>query len=217
MASPASATSGWMVPAPLAGSGNAAAVRDYGDHRSAGLGEGRGDPAAQAAARTDDDRGPAGQVGHGSSTSQGSASGLVSGGCRAHLSPHLIVDGWNSRSAHQGYVGGWKSIARPGDSGPSRSPPLTPGGPGGSAGLDVLVVVEGVVGVVLGLDLGESPVDLVAVGLSNPAGVVVGVEEVDVDAAGAVRFGRALEELPRPSGLGRGVLAGLVRGATRRR
>jgi hypothetical protein len=30
------------------------------DHRGAGLGEGRGDPAAQAAARTDDDRGPLG-------------------------------------------------------------------------------------------------------------------------------------------------------------
>ena len=57
-----------------------------------------------------------------------------------------------------------------------------------SARRDVLVVVEGVVGVVRGLDLGESPVDLIAVGLSNPAGAVVGVEEVDVDAAGAVRL-----------------------------
>ena len=75
-----------------------------------------------------------------------------------------------------------------------------------SAGLDVLVVVEGVVRVVLGLDFGESPVDLIAVGLSNPAGVVVGIEEVDVDAASAVRL-EGLEEPPRPSGLGRGVLA----------
>jgi hypothetical protein len=37
----------------------------------------------------------------------------------------------------------------------------------------------------LALDLGEPPVDLSSVGFSNPAGVV-GVEEVDVDAAGAV-------------------------------
>src|SRR5688572_32903540 len=66
-----------------------------------------------------------------------------------------------------------------------------------SAGLDVLVVVEGVVRVVLGLDLGESPVDLIAVGLSNPAGVVVGIKEVDVDAASAVRL-EGLEEPPRP-------------------
>jgi hypothetical protein len=35
---------------------------------------------------------------------------------------------------------------------------------------DVLVVVERVVGVVLGLDLGESPVDVIAVGLSNATG-----------------------------------------------
>jgi hypothetical protein len=49
-------------------------------------------------------------------------------------------------------------------------------------------VVEGVVRVVLGLDFGESPVDLIAVGLSNPAGVVVGIKEVDVDAASAVRL-----------------------------
>src|SRR5262245_31706548 len=79
-----------------------------------------------------------------------------------------------------------------------------------SAGPDVLVVVEGVVGVVLGLDLGESPVDLIAVGLSNATGVVVGIKEVDVDAASAVRL-EGMEESPRPSGLGRGVLVGLVR------
>jgi hypothetical protein len=54
--------------------------------------------------------------------------------------------------------------------------------------MDVLVVVEGVVRVVLGLDFGESPVDLVAVGLPDPAGVVVGIKEVDVDAASAVRW-----------------------------
>jgi hypothetical protein len=76
-------------------------------------------------------------------------------------------------------------------------------------------VVEGVVGVVLGLDLGESPVDLIAVGLSNPAGVVVGIKEVDVDAAGAVRL-EGFEEPPRPSGLARGMLAGLVREPRRR-
>jgi hypothetical protein len=49
-------------------------------------------------------------------------------------------------------------------------------------------VVEGVVGVVRGLDLGESTVGLVAVGLSKPAGGVVGTEEVDVDAGLAVRL-----------------------------
>src|SRR5262249_38458347 len=36
----------------------------HGDNGGAGLGEGRGDPAAQTAARPDDDRGPAGQVAH---------------------------------------------------------------------------------------------------------------------------------------------------------
>src|SRR4029450_890901 len=79
-----------------------------------------------------------------------------------------------------------------------------------SDGLDVLVVVEGVVRVVLGLDFGESPVDLIAVGVSNATRVIVGIKEVDVDAASAVRL-EGLEEPPRPSGLGRGVLAGLVR------
>src|SRR5262245_24492234 len=77
--------------------------------------------------------------------------------------------------------------------------------PGESAGADVLVVVEGVVRVVLGLDFGESPVDLIAVGLSNPAGVVVRIKEVDVDAASAVRL-EGLKEPARPSGLGRGPL-----------
>src|SRR5919109_770317 len=79
-----------------------------------------------------------------------------------------------------------------------------------STGADVLVVVEGVVGVVLGLDLGESPVDVIAVGLSNAAGVVVGIKEVDVDAVGAVGL-EGPEEPPRPGGLGRGVLSGLLR------
>src|SRR4029450_590202 len=75
---------------------------------------------------------------------------------------------------------------------------------------DVLVVVEGVVRVVLGLDLSESPVDVIAVGLSNAAGVVVGIKEVDVDAGGAMRL-EGLQEPPRPGGLGSGVLAGLIR------
>jgi hypothetical protein len=75
-----------------------------------------------------------------------------------------------------------------------------------------LVVVEAVVRVVLGLDFGESPVDLIAVGVSNAAGVVVGIKEVDVDAASAGRL-EALEEPPRAGVLGRAVLAG----ATRRR
>ena len=39
-------------------------------------------------------------------------------------------------------------------------------------------MVEDVVGVVLGLDLGEPPVDVIAVSLSNAADVVVGIEEV---------------------------------------
>jgi hypothetical protein len=60
-------------------------------------------------------------------------------------------------------------------------------------------VVERVVGVVLGLDLGESPIGLIAVGFSNPAGVTVRIEEVDVDAASAVRL-EGLEEPPRPGG-----------------
>ena len=50
----------------------------------------------------------------------------------------------------------------------------------------------------------------IAVGLSNAAGVVVGIEEVDVDAPRAVRL-EGFEEPPRPSGLGSGVLGGLVR------
>jgi hypothetical protein len=70
-------------------------------------------------------------------------------------------------------------------------------------------VVKHVVGVVLGLDLGESPVGVIAVGLSNAAGVVVGVEEVDVDALGAVRF-EGTEERPRPLPLGRADLVGLI-------
>jgi hypothetical protein len=71
-------------------------------------------------------------------------------------------------------------------------------------------VVQGVVGVVLGLDLGQALVDVIAVGLSNAAGVVFGIKEVDVDAPGAVRL-EGLEEPPCPSGLRRGVLDGLVR------
>ena len=63
-----------------------------------------------------------------------------------------------------------------------------------STGADVLVVVEDVVGVVLGLDLGESPVDVIALGLSNAGAVVVGIKEVDVDAVGAVRL-ESSEEL----------------------
>jgi hypothetical protein len=66
---------------------------------------------------------------------------------------------------------------------------------------DVLVVVEGVVRVVLGLDLGESPVgvpvDVGAVGLSNAADVVVGIKEIDVD-AGAV----GLEGVEAANGVG---------------
>ena len=60
-------------------------------------------------------------------------------------------------------------------------------------------MVEGVVRVVLGLDFGEPPVDLIAIGLANPAGVVVRIKEVDVDAAGAVRL-QGFEEPPRPGG-----------------
>ncbi len=79
-----------------------------------------------------------------------------------------------------------------------------------STGADVLVVVEGVVGVVLGFDLRQSPVDVIAVRLSNAAGVVVGIKEVDVDAPGAVRS-EGLEKPLRPSGLDLSVLAGLLR------
>ena len=68
-------------------------------------------------------------------------------------------------------------------------------------------MVEGVVGVVLGLDLGESLVNVIAVGLSNAAGVVVGIEEVDVAAVAAMRF-EGFEEPARPRGLDRGDLAG---------
>jgi hypothetical protein len=78
-----------------------------------------------------------------------------------------------------------------GDAGAGASLPGQSGAPRrarASAGLDVVVVVEGVVGVVRGLDFGESAIDVIAVGLSNPAGVVVGIKEVDVDAARAVRF-----------------------------
>ena len=44
--------------------------------------------------------------------------------------------------------------------------------------LDVLVVVEHVLGVVLGFHFGEPPVRVVAVGLPDAARVIVGVEEV---------------------------------------
>src|SRR5262249_34135970 len=64
---------------------------------------------------------------------------------------------------------------------------------------DVLVVVEHIVRVVLGLDVGE-PLVGVAVGFANPAVVVVGVEEVDVD-AGAVGL-ECVEESLGPSDLG---------------
>jgi hypothetical protein len=50
---------------------------------------------------------------------------------------------------------------------------------------------------------------VIAVGLSNAAGAVVGIKEVDVH-AGAVRL-EGLEEPSRPRGLASGVLAGLVR------
>ena len=91
--------------------------------------------------------------------------------------------------------------------------PRAPFGPAGptqaSAGADVLVVAEGVVRVVRGLDFGESPVDAIAVDLLNATGVVVGVKEINVDATGTMRFER-LEELPRPIGLSRGALVGFV-------
>src|SRR5262245_16273355 len=69
--------------------------------------------------------------------------------------------------------------------------------------------MKDIVGVVPGLDLGEPAVDLISVRLSNPAGVVVGIEEVDVDAAGAVGL-QGLEEPSRPGGFSRRALAGLV-------
>ena len=53
---------------------------------------------------------------------------------------------------------------------------------GRRTGLDVLVVVEHVLGVVLGFHFGEPPVGVIAVGLADAARVVVGVEEVHVDA-----------------------------------
>jgi hypothetical protein len=57
-------------------------------------------------------------------------------------------------------------------------------------------VVEDVVGVVLGLHSRQPVVDGVPVRLANPAGLLVGAEEVDVDAvAEAVEGG---EEAPRP-------------------
>src|SRR5262249_8590953 len=68
------------------------------------------------------------------------------------------------------------------------------------AGLDVLVVVEHVLGVVFRFDVGEPPVRVVAVGLADAAGVVVGVEEVHVDAGGVGLEGG--EELPGPRRLG---------------
>src|SRR5687768_14253702 len=70
--------------------------------------------------------------------------------------------------------------------------------------------MEGVVGVVLGFDLGEPSVDLVAIGLSNPAGVVVGIEKVDVYTGDAVRL-ECLEKPTYPGGLDRGVLGSLLR------
>src|SRR5262245_41615123 len=100
------------------------------------------------------------------------------------------------------------SVYRATDLHPRKPRRTRDGGSRPSAGPDVLVVVEDVVRVVLGLDFGESPIALIAVGLSNPARVVVGIKKVDVDAAGAVRL-EGLEEPPRPSGLGRCVLAGL--------
>ncbi|MGH9117001.1 MAG: hypothetical protein ACRD0A_03725 [Acidimicrobiales bacterium] len=79
----------------------------------------------------------------------------------------------------------------------------------GLAGLDVLVVVEHVRGVILRLDLGEPQVGVVAVGLANSAGVIVGIEEVDVDAR-AVGL-ESLEESPGPPGLVRADRVVLVR------
>ena len=62
MASAASAASGRMVPAPPASSASAALVAGDGDDRRAGLGHGSGDPATQAAARADHDRGAVREV-----------------------------------------------------------------------------------------------------------------------------------------------------------
>ena len=59
--------------------------------------------------------------------------------------------------------------------------------------------MEHVVGVVLGFDLGQPPVGFVAVGLADTARIVVGVEEVDVD-AGAVGL-QGVEECSGPRGL----------------
>ena len=70
-------------------------------------------------------------------------------------------------------------------------------------------MLEGVVGVVLGLDRGELPVGVIAVRLSNAAGVIVGIEEVDVDAPCAMRLRASRNR--RAQAVSRSALAGLVR------
>jgi DNA polymerase family A len=69
-------------------------------------------------------------------------------------------------------------------------------------GLDVLVVVERVVGVVLGFHLGEPLVVGVAVGLADAARAVVGVQEVHID-AGSMGLEGVEERSTRSSRSGR--------------
>jgi hypothetical protein len=61
------------------------------------------------------------------------------------------------------------------------------------------VVVEHVLGVVFGFHVGEPPVRIVAVGLADAARVIVGVEEVHVD-AGTVGL-QGVQEFSGPRGL----------------
>ena len=64
---------------------------------------------------------------------------------------------------------------------------------------DILVVVEDVAGVVPRLHVHQPVVDGVAVRLTDPAGVFVAAEEVDVDAFAETAEGG--EEPPRPGGV----------------
>jgi hypothetical protein len=68
-------------------------------------------------------------------------------------------------------------------------------------GLNVLAVVEHVLGVAFGFHLDEPPVAVVAVGLPDAGRVVVGVQEVHID-VGAVGL-QGVEEYSGPRGLRR--------------
>src|SRR3546814_20769304 len=82
-----------------------------------------------------------------------------------------------------------------------RTRPRGPADACAGAGADILVMVEDILGVVSGLHVHQPVVDGVAIGLTDPVGVFVAAEAVDVDAFAEAAEGG--EEPTRPGGVER--------------